>query len=276
MRIWKVIVVLVILAAVGFALARHLVVRNVVQTLLAENVGAEVEIGHVDVDIWRSTVSMTGIHFRNPEGFPGDTALEINQIDVSYRFLSLFTRTVRLPEVVLDVARVVLVTNEEGETNFQHMLVNGGKRQRAGNAPETMAEDGEAAEALDGEKRQASSERDTHIDRLIFRLGEVETRDHSRSRSEPAVRNYRLNLERTFTDVRKFDAVAQAVGTDLAMTAGPQLLQDVMEESDVTTEDIMETISTHEGDMDELGRKLDEQTKDLQRELRRQFRSLRE
>ena len=277
MKILKAIVVLVVVAVIGVVLARYLVVRNIVQTVLAEQLGAEVEVGEMDVDIWRSTVSLTDIRFANPEGFHGDTALEINRLDLTYRFFSLFTRTVRLPRVVLDVNRVVMVTNEEGQTNLEQFVVEGRERDwaRTEKAVVTTEETTQPVEAVP-EPRRTRARRETHIDRLDFRLGEVEMRDYSRSGPEPAVRNYRLNLERTFTDVRELESIAQAVGTDLAMTMGPQLFRDLLDDSGVRTEDLLETISEHNGDLEELGRKLDEQTKDLQRELRQQFRSLRE
>ncbi len=278
MRYWKWLVIVAVVAVLGVVFAQQLVIRNVVQTLLAEHAGAEVEIGEIDVDIWRSAVSLSDIQFRNPEGFPEETAVVIDRLDVTYRFFSLFTRTVRLPDVMLDVARVVVVTNEEGQNNFQHLLLDSERGEDiAAEEGVAIEEDDAAAEEMASRERaRARPKRSTEIERLVLRLGEVNMRDYSDGRPEPVKRDYRLNLERTFTDVQDFEEIAQAVGTDLAMMVGPQLLRDLVEDSGVRTEDIVETITEHDGDLDELGRKLDEQTKDLQRELRRQFRSMRD
>lgn len=289
MRIWKIMVLVVVLAFVGIVLARQMVARSIVQSVLAENFDGEVDIETIDVDLWRSTVLLDGIHVRNPAEFPGDTALEVDRLHITYRFFSLFTRTVQLPSVTLHVKRVVMVTNEQGQNNFERLArrnnprvapageslpVPGDDPSGAGTVSDSAVPTNERERAQD--KSAAKSRRNTHIDHLEFRLGEVEMRDYSRGAPEPSVRNYRLNLERTFSDVQDVDAVVQALGMDLAMAMGPQLIRDVMEESNVRAEDIMETITTHDGDLDELGRKLDSQTKDLQRELRRQLRGLRE
>ncbi len=280
MKLWKILVVVAMLAVVSVSLVRHWVVRNVAQAVMTEGLGAEVDVDAMSVNLWRSTVSMTGVHLRNPEGFPGDTALEIERLQATYRLSSLFSRVVRLSDVVLDVNRVVLVTNEEGDTNLDQIARRSGVRERP--REDVMPVPGDARIEDEGPvgvrpgQEKAKERRSTHIEHLTFRLGNVEMRDYSRGTPEPRVRKYRLNLERTFSDVDGVESIAQAVAMDLAMAMGPQFFRDVMEDSGVKTEDLVETITTHEGDLDELGRKLDEQTKDVQRELRRQLRSLRE
>ena len=280
MKVWKIMVLAAVLAVVSVSLVRHVVMRNVVQAFLAEGLGAEVDVHQTSVDLWRSTVSLTGIRLRNPDGFPGDTAVEIERLQATYRLSSLFSRAVRLSDVVLDVNRVVLVTNEEGHTNLDQIARRSGLRDRP--REDTMPVPGDARIEDEGTvgvrpgQEQVREERSVHIEHLTFRLGNVEMRDYSRGTPQPRVRHYRLNLERTFSDVDDVASIAQAVSMDLAMAMGPQFFRDVLEDSGVTAEELVETITTHEGDLDELGRKLDEQTKDVQRELRRQLRSLRE
>ncbi len=281
MKKWLVLGLVIILVFAGLLSARPFVIRRVVQSVVAGGFGADVEVREVHVNLRRSTLLLTGIQFSNPPDFPGDTALEIERLHVVYRPLSLFTRTVRLSRVDMDVQRVALVTNESGQMNLEHIARRSGARERSASpsaptprdAVSAAREESEAAIA-DTQGRRAAKR--MHIERLTFRLAEVEMRDYSRNAPEPRVRNYRLNLERTFSDVHNLEEVARAVGADLAMTLGPQLLRSLLDDSGVRAEDLVETITTHEGDLDELGRKPDTQTKDLQRELRRQMRALRE
>lgn len=281
MKKWYFLALVAVIVLVGLIFARPFVIRRVVQAVAAGGVGADIEVQEVHVNVWRSNVLLTGIQFRNPPDFPGDTAVEIERLNMSYCPLSLFTRTVRLSHMELDVRRAVLVTNEAGQMNLLHIARRGGMGEPAAPppvppAPEAATRNREREKFAVPEERVRRAGKKMHIERLTFRLAEVEMRDYSGEASEPHVRNYRLNLERTFSEVDSLDVVAQAVGADLAMALGPQLLLNLMEDTGVRTEDLMETISTHDGDLDELGRKLDEQTKDLQRKLRRQMRVLRD
>lgn len=276
---------LIIVAVVAFALARDALVQRTVQRALSEAVDAEVELGEVRTHLFRNTVVLRDIRVLNPEGFPEGAALDINEVMIRYNLPSLLTRNVRLPEVLLDVKEVVMITNEQGTINLQQVApqpspdaprpqVASPPAPPAGTDEPAVIEPDRAPVAQPEPQRDPKPARELIIEKLTLRLGEIHMHDYSRG-GDPHERTYRLNFERSFEDVTDTDSVVQALMVDLAFAMGPQLMRDLMQDTNVSPDALRETIATHDGDLEDLGRKLDTQTKDLQRELRRQLRSLR-
>lgn len=280
---WKILLIVVLVVLCGLVWSRDWIIHAASERALSRALGAPVEVDAVQSRLFGSNVELQGIRFLNPEGFPEGTALEVDRIFVRYRWASLASRIIRLPRVELDVGRVVVVTDERGKMNVNEFPALQQVRLPVPSPTATMPPPEQPAaprEVSAPEAKPVASRdkppREAQVDTLVFRLRELEMRDYSRDPVSPKVRTYRLNYERSFEDVRDPQAVVQALSMDLAFALGPQLLRDVASDSGVDLQDLMDTVVGHEGDLEELGRKLDEQTKDLQRELRRQLRGLRE
>ena len=274
MKIIKVIVALVLILFIGLVLARNVLIRSTAESVLARELGADVVVRDVHTSIWRSEVILSGIEVVNSDQFPGESAFEVEEIRVTYRLGSLFSDTVHLPELVLDVRRIMLGSNENTQATLQRLL--GDPRRRApvddeptaGDHParepdpERVDKDVAAEEDVDVGREavavQETAARDVHIDQLTIRLGAIELREW-REEGDPIVRNYILDIDREFSNVREMDEVVRVVGMDVAVAMGPQLIREALESDD----------------LQELGRQMDEDTKELQRELRDRLRSLR-
>ncbi len=282
MRIVLVFAVVAVLAAMWLG---PRMIRKALVSAVAKELGMEMTLESVDVSLWRSSVDIRGLTIVNPPDFPETEAVDVRRIFVKYEPLTLMRNTVVLPEVELDVARAVMVTRTDGVSNFQQAALRPRPRATPPAAPpsdpleEALAEmtptstDTPAPPSTPPAQPKAKKvkpEREVHIGKLTMKLGEVETRDYSKGpEGEPRVRTYTLNLEQIYYDVKDFDAVGTDLAVAMSFAIGPQLIQEAVEESGVTIEDLTETIMTHEGDLDELGKKLDSQTKELQRSLRK-------
>ena len=282
------LLVLLLVAGGGLWLLRDRLAKRLVESALVTHLGGTPEVESLRLRPWQSRATLTGLHLDGHEDWPLDARIHIQAIDLRYRLASLFRPVVELPHLLLDIEQVTVVLREGETLNPQQWGVarREPRRERPAARPETetpppSAERDDFADPMartdpvepPKATRRARQARDVSIDELTFRLGTLELHEMQPGDTAPHVRTYRLNYERTFTDIENMEEVIQALQTDLAFALVPQLLRDAFSER-VDTRAVAETVREHDGDLDDLGRKLDDETKDLQRELRQLRRNL--
>lgn len=206
------IFLLVVAAAGLLALAGSLAKDALVRSLVVRTLGAtgfDVAIERLHFGILSPTLELNGMSIRNPTNFPVREAVEINRLFIRYDRASLFGRHGHVPEIDLDLARVVMIRRGNGEVNLERLARLPGGDDAAGGSPapaaaaEPRPERGAPPPAPAPPRaapRQAFSLPPVRIDRLRIKLDELDYHDYSLG-SEPMVLPVKLNFDETFVNV---------------------------------------------------------------------------
>jgi uncharacterized protein involved in outer membrane biogenesis len=185
----------VILLGAGYAF-RNPLLKGRLEKALSEQTGFGVELGRLHVGWNLSSFEVAGARLLNPPDFPLRDALDLRTVRAVVVPRSLFTREIQFREVVLDVARLVVVRKADGESNAERL---GGARRSGGRAPAPRPEPAPAPT----EPAEPGEPRGFRIDRLVLKVGAVEMHDFTKAQEggEPAVTSMNLNLEQEHRDV---------------------------------------------------------------------------
>lgn len=255
MKILKIAGIVVVALIVAGLLAQERLLKAAARRVFVEQTGFDVEIGKLNTSLWKSRVEMEDVQVRNPPNFPEPVAFVIQSAAMTLDPWSLFRGETHLKELTLDVPRIVLVRNAEGETNLEQLSGKSAKKERIESAPETESapDDVAASEASAPSSYEVSSrpapkpappakERPFKIDRLALKIGTVEYRDY-RGRSEPAVSEFNLNLEREGENIRSGEEVGTLLVGGVMQSVVAQLftgvgdnLKNAMEDKDLQQE----------------------------------------
>ena len=236
-RILMPIIFLVLALAIALAMARNLIIRAMVQKLVEQQTGFELEIDSLQLGMFRPAVDLRGVRLYNPVEFPDQDAVEIQRLYVRYDPLSFFRSEVRLRQLIVEVPQVVLVRKEDGESNLERIRQAGQRSLPQIELPQTPDEPDVPPEADDSfpEPTQAPSKKPQgkkeppppsprrrppepktlRIDQLTLRLGTVSVRNYATRSQEPKESAYNLNIDRTFSDVTDFRKVAAMLTADV-------------------------------------------------------------
>lgn len=200
------------------ALAWMLLLPGLVTAQLRQRTGFEANVASLMVNPFTGRIVARGFVLNNPPTFPRAEFLQVRSFEAEAEMFTLFTDKPVFTRVVLDVGLLALVRRPDGKTNagvFQNYLLE--------DVP------GPALRRTDREKPP----RAFLIRRLEVRFDRLLIADHTRR--EPAVNEYPLKLERTFTDITdsrqlvlpgsldELFALGRAVGTLLPEDASQAL-----------------------------------------------------
>lgn len=210
-----------IVLLVAGLLVQDRLLKEAARRVFVEQTGFDVEIGSVNASLWKSRVELENVEVRNPPNYPEPTAFVIQRATMTLDPWSLFRGETHLKELTLDVPRVVVVRNAEGETNLEQIS---GKRatkaSSAGSAGESVSVPGSGGEPVEAsgtasmetapkpaaKPASVPKERPFRIDRLALKIGTVEYHDYRGGR-EPAVSEFNLNLEREGENIRSGEEI---------------------------------------------------------------------
>ena len=150
--------------------------------------GFTVKVDQLSVNPFTAKVAIKGAVLKNPAGWPVQDFLDLREFRAEAELGSLFTNRYVANEVVIDVARCTMVKNSQGVMNatvFSNAL--GG-----GSSTNTAGEKGEKKAFL--------------IKHLVLKFDALVYADYSKAK--PAVKEYRVNINRELRDV---DSVAKIV-----------------------------------------------------------------
>lgn len=279
-RWWIILLVLVLLAGGGWWLLRDRLIRRWVESALTAQLGGTPQVESVQTRPGSSRVTLSGIQLAGAEDWPLDATVRIRTIDLRYRLASLLGSVVNLPTLLLDIEQVSVTIPPDGSLDLSAL---GRPRTSAADpAPDgTPASTEQPATAVDTDESATAPHppapqrparkrrtRDFQVDELTFRLGHIEIIETAADGGDPHVRQYRLNYERQFTDITDMEGVLQTLGTDLAFALAPHLLRDAFTTPPRSRPETEPALPSTE-ELEALGRQLDAETKDVQRELRR-------
>jgi hypothetical protein len=225
-----------------FALALALVARNQLikmeaRRLLAEQTGFGLEIGRLKTHLWASRAEVFDVVIRNPPDYPEPTAFLIERAFIEVNPWALLRRETHLRVVELEIPRVVIVRNRDGEINLQRLsgrpasapasLSTSHPRAGASQAPTRPSEEKKGAPEPNEAGPPRSAERPFRIDRLRMRIDAVEYHDFFGSRAEPQITKLALKIDREHADVRSMQEIGELLAAGVLESAAERLFSDV-------------------------------------------------
>jgi uncharacterized protein involved in outer membrane biogenesis len=218
---------LLLVLTLGFALGAILwvvLLPGLVVATLRARTGFAVKVDGLSVNPFTGKVAVKGLVLKNPDGWPAAEFVDLREFRADAELFSLFAHRLVADEVVVDVAKVTVVRNQQGAVNaaaFRDALAGRANPATPGAGPAEARGDGARREFL--------------IRHLVLRFDRMAYADYSAG--HPRTKEYALNVNR---DLRDVDSVAKLVspftGSALGLAtgtlsgrfpAGPDLLNDL-------------------------------------------------
>ena len=162
---------------------------TVVASTIRSRTGFAVQVERLSVNPFTGNLAIRGLVLKNPESWPVAEFVDLREFRAEVNLVSLLDSRFIANEVVIDVAQLTLVVNQQGTTNavvFKEGLA--GK-----DAPGTA-------------KTAAKTKQEFLIRHLVLRFDKLVFADHSGGK--PRVKEYNLSLSR---DMRDVDSVAKII-----------------------------------------------------------------
>jgi hypothetical protein len=198
----RLIIVLLVLAAALY-LGRNYIARQSVEAGVTKMTGFPLNISSLDLDLFQSRVAVRDLSLLNPSEFKEPVFVEMPELTVDYDAGSMFSGTPHLPNLVVDLKRIVIVRTKAGDSNAMKLkgaLGGGGKSHYK-------------------------------IDSLRLKIGTVELKDYKLG--NPMEKRIALNLDETYknftdaTDINRLvlltvmkKAGLPSIGIDLGQLSG--------------------------------------------------------
>ena len=214
--IMKRFVKIALIAAAVLALIEPLffriLARKAVVWAVGRETGLNLEIGRLKMGKLGSWFEITDFRLMNPEGFEPGPCVEIARLHVRYSPRSLFSDTLRIPRLYLDIPRV-LVVEEGGASNLDPLVE---KTLSAPVRPETAPS---AHESRPAQTESYSSpppatsngRKNVSIGELTLKLGTLELRRRAADEDEPVIQEFVFNETVVLTNVVSPEQVVQRV-----------------------------------------------------------------
>ena len=220
-------VVLLVLFS-GFYLGRNIIARQLVQVGVTEMTGFPLKIGHLDLALTRSTITVRDIDLLNPPEFKEPVFVEMPELTVDYDAGSLLGGVPHLRNLVVDLKRIIIVRTKSGESNA--MKLKG---------------------ALGG-SGGAGGKSHYKVDKFHLKIGTVVLMDYKMG--SPAEKQIPLNIDETYlnftdsTDINRLvlltvlkKAGLPSIGIDMGQLAGS--LGNITNAAGEAVKDLTETLS---------------------------------
>ena len=189
----KTVVTLVVVAVIGFVIARNVLAKAAVVGGVKAATGLGIEIGSLDVGLFNTQLGVKGLRVLNPNGFPDQVMVLLPELYVDYDLGSFLKGQAHLKTVRMDLAELVVVKNEAGQVNV--------------NSLRPIQEKNEAAAK---KEKKPAKPTPLQVDVLEFKVGRVVYKDYSKT-ANPVVKTFDLNLHERIEHVTSPEALASAV-----------------------------------------------------------------
>jgi hypothetical protein len=113
--IFLILLLVAILIAVSF---RNKLCLSLIRNWTSKNIGLELSIEDLNINLLRNTLSLKGITLINPPGFKNETLGEIKEIFVNYDLISsLKKKKPHFRLIKVHISEINIIKNERGESN---------------------------------------------------------------------------------------------------------------------------------------------------------------
>jgi len=205
MKKWKKVLFIILVGLLVLGLAKNILIELAVENGARAVLGTPVRIQSLAVGIFRPRVEIKGFKMYNPAEFPKGVMVDIPHIRVEYDLQAILRGNLHLPEITLDMKKVVIYKNKAGELNVDALKVAQKKQPDQQKAPK---------------KEESSRPLRMQLDEVNLNLGQVVVKDYSVD-GPVEVLAYDIGIKnKTYRDINSPQALATIVLTQaMAPTA---------------------------------------------------------
>ncbi len=158
----------------SIVLFKNLIIKSVVTTAASNITGAPVHMDSFQLNIFNSTIRISGFKMYNPSGFPEGILVSCPKIKVIYDRASLFKQERHLLLVEIELEEIGLTRNKEGKLNVDSLKIV--------------------------EESESSPPTPMQIDLLTLNIGKIVYKDYTGG-IEPSVRVYDVNRQKSYKGI---------------------------------------------------------------------------
>lgn len=192
----KILVILAVIFAV-LIVGRNFIVKAAIENGGRVATGLPINIGKLNIGLASTKIDLKDIKVYNPKGFPKDVMFHAPEIFVDYKLGALLTGKIHVKDIRLDFDKLVIVKNENRQTNLEALK----PKAREGKSAK------EAVKKEPGKKQKAP---DVQIDHLSLKVGSVIYKDYSKG-GEPKVTEYKIGLNEEMHNITNPQSLAAIV-----------------------------------------------------------------
>ena len=198
------IIILVVVAIVGFCLVRDFAIKSIIGTVASSITGVPTHIGGLSLSIIKQSVRISDFKMYNPGGFPRDILVDIPKIGVTCNMGALLKGKIHLKQLDIDLKELGLAKNKEGKLNVDSLkIVEEQKNQK---------ERGD---------RKPAKEMAMQMDMVNLSMGRVVNKDYS-VEGPPVIKVYDINLKKTYKNINSAQQLAALIMAEPLKAAGIQ------------------------------------------------------
>jgi len=174
MKKFIIVLGIVVVCFVCISIFKDLIIKSAVTTAASRIIGTPVHMDKFSLDVFRSTIHITGFKMYNPGGFPEGLLVFCPRIKVIYGRGTLFKEKRHLLLVDIELQEMGLTKNKDGILNVDSLKVV--KESRS--APPVPMQ----------------------IDMVTLRIGKIVYKDYTMG-TEPGVRVYDVNRHKSYKGI---------------------------------------------------------------------------
>lgn len=196
-------------------LGKDIIIKNAVTSIGSKALGAPISIDRFSWNIFFNKISAQGIKIDNPPGFGKETFIDIPEVTVQCNIWALIQGKLHLPLAVLDIRKVVVIKNKEGQLNIDALKAIEDIKKASEKEKATKEADKKDAPVLPNYPLQ--------IDTLKVNVGQVIYKDYSKANGAPHILVYDVDLKnKTFTNI---NGLGQLITVVLTHTIAPTAIR---------------------------------------------------
>ncbi len=210
--------------AVAGSLFKDTIVRNLIVKAVRSAAGFDITIDRLRVGMLFPTFEISGVKILNPTNFPIREAVEINRLFVRYDRAALFGSRGHVPEIDIDLARVVMIRQKDGNVNLERLAEIEAPQPSVAKA--TPAPAPAPAVIPPANVPPVATHRPTarrefqmppmRIDKLRIKVDKLDYYDYSLG-AEPMVVPAQINFDQTFKNVTNVMDIAEQLQSQIAI-----------------------------------------------------------
>ncbi len=174
-------------------LGRDIIIQGAAAGVVRASTGLALNIGAFHSSLLKSTIQIKELKLFNPPGYSDKIMFHLPEVFVAFDPASLASGKPHLKEVRLHVAVLEVERNKDGKLNLSELKPTGSKKTVVGN---------KTAHPLG-----------VHIDVLKLQIDKVIYKDYSSA--IPMVREFNLNINKTYTNINDVRALAPIIVGDV-------------------------------------------------------------
>ncbi|MDD5496197.1 MAG: AsmA family protein [Candidatus Omnitrophica bacterium] len=195
MKKWIILAVSILAVIFILSLAKDMIIKVSVEKGVNLVTGLRLKMGSLKVGLLGTLVQIKDLELLNPAGYKDRTMLDMPEVFVDYALMPLLKGKIYLTEVRIDLKKLVVVKNENGELNLDALKVVQAEKETKGKRPSVKKE-------LNAPPMR--------IDSLTLKIGSVIYKDYSKG-GAPAIREFNINLNEKYSDIDDLNIVVSLI-----------------------------------------------------------------